>query len=451
MNPSTINHFKEEKMNRSLWFVLLAVALIAVACTAPAAAPSSSSAPASSSASASSVAAEPIILGVPTALGTIEGGDSLKAAQMAVDEINAKGGVSVGGKKRPLKIVSIDTREAEAGIPVNDALAAVEKLILEQKPHAIVVGAFRSEVLPASMDLIAKYKIPYMTSIGMSPTLQQKVTEDYAKYKYVFRNGLNSSYLVMYLNETMKFLGTEFGFKKAYLAYQDVAWAKGTAGGVEAWFKSNGWEVVGSDAYPTGATEFSSSLNKAKDGKAQVFVPIFDMPQSGILLKQARATQLPAVLAGFISPVAPATAWKTFEGDVDGMVNFIFEIGPLPVKGIPASVTFNDNFAKKYGEEARAKMSGHGPGPAYDSVYIFAAAIEKAGSLDADAVVTALEATDYNGVVGRVKFGKDHQAVYGLDPKEASVGAAFQWRNGNRVPVFPAVAAESKIQLPTFK
>lgn len=396
-------------------------------------------------------APEPIVIGVPTALGTIEGADSLNIVKMAADEINAKGGVNVGGKKRPFKVVSIDTREAEPGIPVTDAIVAVEKLILEQKLNAIVVGAFRSEVLPASMDLIAKYKIPYIVTIAMAPTLQQKVTEDYAKYKHSFRVCLNAPYLVMYLNQTMDFLGKEFGFKKGYLVYQDVAWAKGTAGGVEKWFKDNGWEVVGSDAYPTGATEFSSSLTKAKDGKAQVLVPIFDMPQSGILLKQARAMQLPALLAGFISPVAPATAWKTFEGEVDGMVNFIFEVGPLPVKAVPASVTFNDNYAKKYGEEARAKLSGHGPAPTYDAVYILAAAIERAGTLDGDALVTALEATDMTGAIGRIKFGKDHQVIYGLDPKETAIGAAFQWRKGVRVPVFPPVAAESKIELPTYK
>ncbi|HET7786884.1 MAG TPA: hypothetical protein VFL36_13005, partial [Myxococcales bacterium] len=46
--------------------------------------------------------AGPIVLGVPTALGTIEGQDSLRAAQLAVDEINAQGGVEVGGTKRKL-------------------------------------------------------------------------------------------------------------------------------------------------------------------------------------------------------------------------------------------------------------------------------------------------------------------------------------------------------------
>lgn len=393
--------------------------------------------------------AEPIVIGVPTALGSIEGADALRAVEMAVEEINAAGGVSVGDEKRPFEVVSIDTREHEAGIPIHDALAAVEKLILEEEPDAIVVGAFRSEVLMASMDLIAEHKIPYITSIAMTPAFQAKVAEDYDSYKYMFRNGNNAIFFVGYIVQTMNYLGQEFGFNKAYILHQDVLWAQGTAGGVEGWFNENGWEVVGKDAYPTGSTDFSSSLTKASEGGAQVLVPIFDMPESGILLKQARTMQLPALVAGFISPAAPENAWDVFEGELDGMITFSVEVGPLPVQAVPKSVEFHENYGKKYGEELQNKLSGHGPAPAYDSVYILANAIERAGTLDPDALVTALEATDLEGAVGRIKFGEDHQAIYGMDPNETAMGSAFQWvAPGERVAVFPEVVAEGEIQLP---
>jgi len=396
-------------------------------------------------------AAEPIVIGVPTALGSIEGADAWRCVQMAVEEINAKGGVTVGGVKRPLKAYSIDTREHEPGIPVHDALTAVEKLILEKKPHAIVVGAFRSEVLLASMDLIAKYKLPYICSIAMTPAFQKKIVENYDKYKYMFRNCLNAIYLVKYLGGVMGFLNTEFGFNKAYIVVQDVLWAKATGGGLQKGLEKQGWEVVGFDPYPTGATEFSPTLIKARAKKAQVIVPIFDMPQSGILLKQARSMKAPALLCGFISPVAPGNAWDVFEGEVEGMVNFLFEIGPIPVKAVPKSMAYNENYGKRWGEEARIKLSGHGPGPSYDSVYILADAIERAGTLEPDALVSALEKTDLTGVVGRIKFAKDHQVVYGVDPKETAIGCAFQWRKpGARVPVFPEVVAEGKIELPPY-
>jgi branched-chain amino acid transport system substrate-binding protein len=394
-------------------------------------------------------AGEPIVIAVTTDLGTIEGQSSLNSVMMAVEEINAAGGISLGGEMRPFELVSTDTRDGSPDVPVDDALQSMERLILEEKPAAIVVGNLRSEVMIAAMDLVSKYKLPYLGSIAATPAMQQKVTEDYDVYKYVFRVGLNGPGVGMYLTQAMGFLNEQFDFTRAYIVHQDVAWATGTADGLEKWFQGNGWEVVGKDPYPTGATEFTPSINQAVQSEADVIVPIFDMPSAGILLKQAKAMQAPSLFAGFISPVAPPGAWDAFEGEVDGMVNLSFEIGNLPVKAVPASVEYFNKYGEKYGAEALATLGGHAPAPSYDSVYILKAAIERAGSLDGDALVEALEATDYEGAMGRIRFGEDHQVIFGLDPAEAALGAVFQWKEGKRVPVFPPAVAEGEIELPS--
>jgi branched-chain amino acid transport system substrate-binding protein len=396
---------------------------------------------------AAPLAAEPIVLGVPTALGALEGQDSLRAAQLAVKELNDAGGVQVGKERRKLEIVSIDTREAEAGVPVNDALAAMEKLISEKKPAAIVVGAFRSEVLVSAMDMIAKVKIPYLCTIGMSPVFEQKIAAEYDKYKYGFRLGLSAPYLVGNLGKSMEFVKRRHGFDKVYFVHQDVAWAKGTVAGVTKVATGTGWTVVGSDAYPTGSRDFSSSITKAKAGGAQLVMAIFDMPESGVLVKQARSMKLQALVAGFISPASPATAWTTFKGDIEGLVNFNFEPGAIPLK-TPRSQAFAAAYAKLYGDELRNKMAGHGPGPSYDAVYVLADAITRAGSTDADAVVAQLERTDTEGVIGKITFNKSHQVPFGEDPAQTATSLAFQWRGGKRVVVYPESVAESHIELP---
>ena len=388
-----------------------------------------------------------VVLGVPTALGAIEGQDALRAAQLAASEINAAGGLEVGGVRRKLEIVSIDTRESEAGVPVNDALAAMEKLLSEKKPAAIVIGSFRSEVLLSAMDMIAKVKIPYLCTIAMSPEFEKKVAGDYDRYKYNFRLGLSAPYLVGNLGKTLGFIRQKHGFDKIYFIHQDVAWAKGTIAGLSKVAQAAGWTVVGTDAYPTGSRDFSSSLTKAKAGGAQVVVPIFDMPESGVLVKQARAMKVPALVAGFISPAAPGTAWTTFGGEIDGLVNFLFEPGAIPLK-TPRSMHFFEAYGKAYGEEARSKMSGHGPGPSYDAVYVYAEAVKRAGTLEADAVVAQLEKTDMDGAIGKIAFNKAHQVVYGEDPKAAAASLAFQWRGGKRLVVYPEGAAEAQIELP---
>ena len=250
-------------------------------------------------------AAEPIVVGVPTSLGFLEGKESLKAVQMAVDEINAAGGVQVGSSKRPFKIESIDLRDAAAGVPVPEALLGLEKIILEKKPTALLVGPFRSEALLAGMDIIAKYKVPLLGTIAMSPGTEARIKKDPEKYKYIFRVSLNVIYWARLLGGTMGSLKNEFGFNKVYLMNQDIAWARGTANAMKKrFFLKTGWEVLGHDQYPTGSSDFSSGLMKAKSMGANVLFTCFDMPQSGVLVKQWKSIKVPALIAGFISKIS---------------------------------------------------------------------------------------------------------------------------------------------------
>jgi branched-chain amino acid transport system substrate-binding protein len=186
---------------------------------------------------------------------------------------------------------------------------------------------------------------------------------------------------------------------------------------------------------------------KARSKGAQVIMPIFDMPQSGILVKQWKSMNVAALMAGFISPLAGTDAWKAFDGKIGGAINCIFELGSgIPSDKVPRSVEFYNQYKKIYGKEIQ---SGHGPAPAYESVYILAEAIERAGSLDPDAIVTQIKKTDRMGIMGRIRFDAGNQVVYGFDPKETAVGAVFQWTDdGKRRIVFPESLAEAKIQLP---
>jgi branched-chain amino acid transport system substrate-binding protein len=329
-------------------------------------------------------------------------------------------------------------------VPVNDALAAMEKLVEEKKPTAIVVGSFRSEVLLPAMDLNAKFKLPYLCTIGMSPGFEKKIEGDYEKYKYNFRLGLSAPYLVGTIAKTMEFIKKTFGYDKVYFVHQDVAWAKGTVAGVTGAVSAAGWKVVGSDPYPIGSRDFSSSMTKAKAGGAQVVVPVFDMPESGVLVKQAQSMKLPALIVGFISPAAQATAWGTFGNGIEGLVNFLFEPGAIPLK-TPRSTAFYEGYGKAYGEKVQQSLSGHGPGPSYDSVYVLVDAMKRANSLAPDAIVAQLEKTQMDGVIGRIAFNKNHQVVFGEDPKQTATSLAFQWRAGKRVLVYPESVAESRI------
>jgi branched-chain amino acid transport system substrate-binding protein len=393
-------------------------------------------------------AAEPMVIGIPTSTGFLEGKEALKAVKLAVAEINAHGGVDVGGTKRPFAVESVDIRDAAPGVPVPEALLGLEKIILEKKPAALVVGPFRSEALMAGMDIIAKYKVPLLGTIAMSPASEAKVKKEPEKYKYIFRTCLNAKYLVKYLAGTMAYINKQYGFNKIYIMNQDVAWARKTAEIItKVYFEKAGWEVVGHESYPTGTSDFSSALMKVRNGGAQVILPIFDMPQSGILVKQWNAMKVPALMAGFISPLAGPGAWKTFDRKIGGAINCNFEMGSaISSAKVPKSIAFTDAYEKKYGVPIEA---GHGISPSYESVYLLAEAIERAGSVDADAIVAELEKADRVGVMGRIKFDEGHQVVYDMDPETSAVAAVIQWNgDGSRSIVFPTTIADAAIKLP---
>ena len=285
------------------------------------------------------------------------------------------------------------------------------------------------------MDMLAKHKMPLLGTIAMSPKSEALVAKN-PKYKYVFRVSADAKFFVGNLLSLMAFMGKEYGFNKVFIMNQDVAWARATAGIMSKILKGTlKWQVLGQERFPTGAGDFTAALTKARVSGAQVILPVFDMPQSGILIKQWKAMKVPAVMAGFISPLTGPDAWRTFDGKIGGVVNAIFELGNIPSARYPASKRFYDDYRAKFGKSIQA---GHGPAPAYASVYLLKEAIEKANSLDPDAIVDALRAADTLSVMGRIKFTKGNQAIYGNNTQTSAVGCFFQWtEDGKRRIVYP--------------
>lgn len=396
--------------------------------------------------SANAIAKEEIVLGAATSLGFLEGRESLNAVTLAVHEINARGGVRVGTKNVPLRVESVDLQGALPGVPVSKAVAALEMLIVDKKVDALVVGPFRSEVLLGAMDIIAAHKVPLLGSIAMSTASDAKILKD-PRYKYIFRVCLNTKYLVDYLINTMKFLRRQHGFNRVYILSQDVAWTRTTASLMtRLYFDRTDWQILAIDHYPSGASDFSESLSNAEADGAQVILPLFDMPSSANLVKQWHAMGGQALLCGFISPMVGPGAWKAFEGKIAGALNVIFELGNIPSARWEPAIAFTQAYEKTY---SRKIESGHGPAPAYESVFILANAIERAGSLNPDDIVAALEKTDRIGVMGRIRFHRGHQAFFGDDPTTDALAAIFQWqKDGRRRIVFPLSIADGEIKLP---
>jgi branched-chain amino acid transport system substrate-binding protein len=396
-------------------------------------------------------AADPITIGAPLSTAFLYGWDAERALTLAIEEINAAGGVDVAGTKRPFKLEVIDTRDLEPGVPVSEALLAVEKLILEKKADFIMGGPVRSEAGLAAMDLLSKYKkISILTTGVLTPAYHARVAKNYGKYKYLFRITGEAKWIAV--GEQIPALveiGKKFNLNRVYIMIQDVAHARAFGGIFAKVMAKKGWTVIGQpEIYPTGSTDFSMGLLKARREKAQVIIICMDMPESSILLKQWYDLKVPALPFGSIIAAAEQPGfWKATEGKGEYTLANVVNAGNAPSNASDWTMKFVNAYKKRWGLEPE----GYGTSSSYMAVYVLKDAIEKAGTLDSDVIVAALEKTDVMGVYGRIRFDPmSHQIIPSLDPKEGAVGTIFQWRDGKRVVVFPKSIAMGEIELPPW-
>jgi branched-chain amino acid transport system substrate-binding protein len=395
------------------------------------------------------LAQEPITLGCPLSTAFVYGWDAERGIKLAVEEINAAGGVKVGGVKRPFAVEVIDTRDLEPGVPVSEALMAVERLILEKKADFLLGGPVRSEAALAAMDLLAKYKKISIVSTGvLTPKYSARVAEDYDRFKYCFRIHGEAKQLVGEIMACLKQIKEKYGLNKVFIMVQDVAHARGGGAILAKVAAKAGFTIDGTEVYPTGTTDFSMGLLKAKKAESQILNIWMDMPESSILLKQWYELKIPALPFGSTLAAAEQPGfWKATEGKGEYTLCNVVNAGNAPSNATPWTMKFYNAYTKRWNVEPE----GLGSSSSYMAVYVLKDAIERAKSLDSDKVVAALEKTDMMGVYGRIRFDpKSHQVIPALDPKEGAVGSILQWQAGKRVVVFPKSIAMGEIELPPW-
>ena len=398
--------------------------------------------------SVSGGAEKPIVIGAPLATAFLYGWDAERGVKLAADEINAAGGVSVGGKRRPFKVEVIDTRDLEPGVPVSEALLALEKLILDKKADFIIGGPVRSEAALAAMDLLSKYKkVSILTTGVLTPLYTKKVEENYKKYKYCFRNSSHSGVMMTEFVTLLEDLRKSYGFTKAYIMVQDVEHARKGGDFMKKALTDKGWTVIDMKVYPTGTVDYSVGLHDAGKKGSQILFLWMDMPESAVLLKQWSDLKLKTIPVGFVNAAEQPGFWKATGGKGEYLIVNLVNGGNAPARITPWTMKFAEAYQKKWGLEPE----GYGTSSSYMAVYQLKDAIEKANSTDSDAVITALENTDIMGVYGRMRFDKkSHQIIPSTDPKDGAVTAIIQWQKGKRVQVFPPGVAEGKVQLPPW-
>jgi branched-chain amino acid transport system substrate-binding protein len=367
----------------------------------------------------------PIKVGVIGPFKLTPGRDIQEASTLAVEEINAAGGVL--GRK--LQLVFAETEQSP-----EKGKTAVERLLFVDKVD-VIIGEHRSEVAIAVQPIIAENKKIFLSTGTASPLLSDNVLKDYAKYKYYFRTFLNANQMAEQMQLQLTDMMSTYKREKVAVIAETAVWVEPI---VTALKQSLGSRLVALERVSTNAKDLSVELSRVQSAKAQIVFVILAADAGLPFARQWADRQIPALVTGYTVMAQSDRFWEQTEGRAQAFMTWKHGVrAPISPKTIP----YWDRYTKKY---------GHVPGAytnfaTYDGVYILVDAIRRAGSLDSDALVKALEATDHVGVSGRIKFSKRHDPEAGPDFLPFTY---IQWNKGEMVTVWPPSMKTGEFVLP---
>ncbi len=379
---------------------------------------------------------KPIRLGVNTAIQLQVGRDAIDAVRMAVGEINDKGGVL--GRK--LEVIVADEGEAATEGP-KVGIAAVNKLTGEDKVD-VLIGGYDSGVTLGELPHISRAKTIFLGIGSASPAIQQKVKDDYERYKYLFRvNPINSAKQASALLDfiTGKLKG-DLGLQKIAILGENAKWVQDMVPAIKKGAEAAGVTVPLAEFFDVQTADFSPIFAKVKDSGAQYLILIISHGASDVFVKQWYDAKVAVPVGGIDVKSMDANFFKRVDGKSIAEVSANFVVrAPLT----PTTVAWWDKFIKLYDRPPVYSAPG-----AYDAVYIYADALKRAGGTDTDKVIKELQKTDYVGVRGRVQFDDAHEVKDG----PGFVNELFvQWQNnGERVVVWPKELATGNMINPPW-
>ena len=383
------------------------------------------------------MAADPIKIGVIAENSAISGIAIPNAAQIAADEINAKGGMD----GRQIEIVAYDDHNSAA-----DAVRAMQRLSSQDHVSA-VIASYTSEVALALEPWSGRLKMPTVTPGAASDDISKRIHADYDHLKYFFHGYLASSFLSDATCDAAKDLlvDSKYHMKTAVIMSEDAAWTGPLDAEYEKCLPKVGLKVLDHIRFSPDTTDFTPIYNGIEAKKPDLIVT--GISHVGVQpTVQWANQQVPIPQFGISSQATSSTFWKDTNGATEGIVLQLIAVDSVATT--PKTVPFASAYMKRYG--ITPAYTGY---TAYDEVYYLVDAIKRAGSTDPDKMVDALEKTDWEGTVGRVAFfGKDDPATHAMKYGKDYVSGLFvQWQDGKQVPVWPAsVAGANVLRFPSF-
>lgn len=374
---------------------------------------------------------ETIKIGVCADLDSFYGKVFWQEAVLAAEQVNAEGGV-LGMQ---FEVIGEDDDSTSATADVAIATNALTRLITVDKADILITSgiAFSS----VYQELVSQHKKIMLDGFATADELTQKVLDNYAKYKYYFRIGIpNATSASEGGVDAITTIGEYTSFDKVALVTQGYEAGTESLTQTVAGLRAFGMEVVYTITIPPETVDFSSYFAQAEAAGAEImYVRNIYPTVSSSFVKEYYERQSPMVLLGLIGGGAQSDFWELTEGKCEYIScnSYPTSVGyPLTNK----TLAFAEAYVERWGTE--------GIGAIYDAVrYILPDAIRRAGTIESDAVINALETVNVETSLARhFVFTSSHDIFIGeAGPNKPTADyfliCIFQWQNGTLVPVYP--------------
>ena len=358
----------------------------------------------------------------------VQGENHWAGAEMARDEINKAGGISVGGAKRLVEIIKIDTNEIQS---VPDATNAIERAITRDKAD-VLVGGFRSEAVIAMQEVAMDAKKLFMGVGAAHSKLGLNVEQNYERYKYWFRASPTKdvdlartlfAVLGSISEQVRKDLKKEV--PKVAIVAEKAVWTEALIKAAQDNLPKMKMEVVGLWQPSPIATDVTAELSAIKRANADIVYTIISGPLGIVLGRQMGELQLPAVAWGINVEGQKDGFWQATanKGNYVATLDTYAEVEMTP-KTIPFVKAFKERYKKSPTYNAAT----------YDVLWVLKAAIEQVGSIEADKLVPVIEKMEHVGTGAVSTYDKRHDLVWAVGK---TAGIAVQWQDGQKVPFWP--------------
>jgi branched-chain amino acid transport system substrate-binding protein len=307
------------------------------------------------------------------------GKDNENGARMAIEEINAAGGVKLGDKTYKLELVAEDDKAD----PKEGTLVAQK--IVDSGAVAVVGHLNSGTSIPASK-IYSDASITQVTPSATNP----KLTEQGFKttFRVVANDNQQGAVLANYANDALK-------AKTIAIIDDRTAYGQGLADVVERTAKEKGMKVVAREFTNDKATDFNAILTKVRAAKPDVVMYGGMDATGGPMAKQMKQLGIKAPMLAGDGVCSPE--FIKLAGDAAGILH-CSQAGEA-VEKLAKGADFVANYKKRFNSDVQLYSPY-----SYDAVFVIVEAAKRAGKADRAAITAAMPATAYPGLTGQVAF-----------------------------------------------